>query len=102
MADTGKTKATTGSAGCSRRHAKRRRISGAVANNQKDGIDIFGTIPVHLLAIMGHERAGRHRYTGVGGSEIWARANPPCPRQHCDKTITGMKMRLAEMVARKP
>src|SRR3954470_12373489 len=52
--------------------------SRALAHDQQHGILVLGAIPVHLLAGMGDEAAGRHRHRTMLGVELRTRADPPC------------------------
>ena len=76
----GKTRATTGSAVCSRGCCYERcRSCRAFADDQKNRIGVLGPIPMHLLGIVSDDRACRHRHAGFIRIEIGSAVDPPRP-----------------------
>src|SRR5215475_5032063 len=79
-----------------------RRGPRTLAHDQKNRVLVLGTVPMHLLAVVGYKAARRHRDGVVLRIEFRTRAYPPGALQHDDVAVVGMKMRMAEMIALGP
>src|SRR5205814_6298051 len=108
---TGKTRATTGSAGVDRAKRDHHRACDlflfrwceggrSFANNQQHGFLILGAVVVHLSGEMGNEGAGRHG-NRTGGIELAPGPDPPGSLDNGNEAVVGVKMRAAH-VARQP
>src|SRR3954452_13173011 len=71
------------------------------ADDQQDRVLVLGAVPVHLLAVVGNDSAGRHG-DGVVRIELVAGADPPSALEHGDEPVVWMEMRAAEIVAIQP
>jgi len=76
---------------------RRHRSSWPFADNEQYGILGFGAVEMHLLSVMGHKSARRHRHRGIG-IEFGAGADPPCSLEHGDEAVVRMELRAAEMI----
>src|SRR5215469_1369490 len=74
---------------------------GSVADDEDDRVLVLGAVPVHLLAVVGHERPRVHRHR-ILRIELVAGADPPGALEHRDEAVIGMEMRPAEIVPGEP
>src|SRR5436190_10509863 len=83
------------------RHLHQTERSWALADDEHPGFFVFGAVPMHLLAEMRDEAAGRHgnHIVLVG---LVAGGHPPSPFDHGDEAIVGMEVRLAEIARLEP
>src|SRR5436190_23960255 len=79
------------------RHLHQTERSWALADDEHPGFFVFGAVPMHLLAEMRHEAAGRHGYPIVL-VELGSACDPPRAIDDDDEAIVGVKVRLAEII----
>ena len=73
----------------------------SIAENQERSVLVFGPIPMHLLAEMGHECAARQCHAVVRIKRA-AASHPPGAIEHHDEAVVRVKVRPAEMISLQP